>query len=57
LITTSRSHFDQLMQKGDVHADSTVINTLVFTKKELSEKLRLPLRASWHAKVFGLAAV
>jgi hypothetical protein len=45
------------MQNGEIHADSTVINTLVFTKKELNEKFRLPLCDSWHAKVFGLAAV
>lgn len=55
LLTTNRSHFDSLMQKGEVHGESTVINTLVFSKKELKEKFRLPLHASWHAKVFGLA--
>lgn len=57
LRTANRSQFDQRMQNGVVHADSVVINTLVFTKKELNEKFRLPLRESWHAKVFGLAAV
>ncbi len=57
LLTSNRGNFDALVQTGEVHGERTVVNTLVFTKKELNEKFRLPLRDSWHAKVFGLTAV
>jgi hypothetical protein len=55
LISSSRQDFAVALQQGHVGPGTTVINTLVFTKKELNDKFRLPFRDSWHAKVFGAA--
>ncbi len=54
LITTDRADFESSLQKGHITPATTVINTLVFNKKELTEKFKLPFAESWHARVFGL---
>lgn len=48
----SRSEFEALIQKGQVHADTIVFNNLVQTSDELDSHWEIPFKDSWHSKVF-----
>lgn len=48
----SRVEFEQLIAAGIVTDDTLVFNNLVATYPELETDWEIPLRDSWHAKVF-----
>ncbi len=48
----SRTEFEQLITEGAVTDDTIVFNNLVATYPELETHWEVPLRDSWHAKVF-----
>ncbi|MGK6351685.1 ABC transporter ATPase [Parapedobacter sp. DT-150] len=48
----SRAAFEQLMATGEVTDDTIVFNNLVSSYAELETHWEIPLRDSWHAKVF-----
>ena len=48
----SRQAFAQLLQEGRITPQTLVANTLVATKRELSEKWMAPLEQSWHKRLF-----
>lgn len=47
-----RSEFERLIALGDVTEDTIVFNNLVTSYPELETHWEVPLRNSWHAKVF-----
>ncbi|SFS94733.1 ABC transporter ATPase [Sphingobacterium wenxiniae] len=48
----SRDDFERLIQAGEVNEDSIVYNNMLTETSELDTKWEVPLRDSWHAKVF-----
>lgn len=48
----SRNEFEQLLAKGMVTEETIVFNNLVTSYPELETDWQIPLRESWHAKVF-----
>lgn len=48
----NRNSFGALVQQSGILPDTPVINTLVQSKKELSEKWLLPFGQSWHRRLF-----
>lgn len=51
---TSRAGFEQLINDGTIHEDTTVFNNLVQDRKDLETTWEIPLKDSWHAKVFAV---
>lgn len=47
-----RAEFAALVAAGKITADTPAANTLVATKKDLSEKWALPYGQSWHRRLF-----
>ncbi|WP_353138291.1 ABC transporter ATPase [Pseudopedobacter sp.] len=49
---TGRSEFESLIQEQKVNAETIVFNNLVKNLSELNHAWEVPLKESWHAKVF-----
>ncbi|MEJ6979778.1 ABC transporter ATPase [Pedobacter sp. P351] len=49
----SREEFEKLITEGKVTEDTIVFNNLVQTLAELEQNWEVPLKNSWHARVFG----
>ena len=49
----NRDEFEALIKAGKINEGTLVFNNLVQTLEELDENWEIPLRNSWHAKVFG----
>ncbi len=47
-----RDAFSSLVKEGGVHADTIVFNNMLTLVDELDEKWEVPLKDSWHARVF-----
>ena len=47
----SKPAFSDLVNHGNIHADTPVVNTLVQTKQQLSENWLLPFGQSWHRRL------
>lgn len=52
ISVVSRAEFEQLIIEGRITDDTIVFNNLVATYPELETHWEVPLRDSWHAKVF-----
>ena len=50
--TTGRSEFESLIQQQKVNAETIVFNNLVKNLSEFKNVWEVPLKESWHAKVF-----
>lgn len=50
--TTERADFEELIQKKAVDADTIVFNNLVQNLADFNTSWEVPLKNSWHAKVF-----
>lgn len=48
----TRSEFEGLLKAGVLDQDTIVFNNLITSSKELANKWQVPLRDSWHSKVF-----
>lgn len=53
VYSCSRQEFEELLQSGVIDEDTVVFNNLALTKAELDTKWEVPLKESWHAKVFA----
>ncbi|MES3019910.1 MAG: ABC transporter ATPase [Bacteroidota bacterium] len=49
----SREEFEELLSNGDLSPDTIVFNNMISTRKELGTSWEVPMKASWHAQVFG----
>jgi len=47
-----RAEFERLMAAGEVNAETVVFNNLIASYPELKTHWEVPLRESWHARVF-----
>lgn len=51
--STDRQTFENLLASGAVNSDTIVFNNLVATRKELESGWEVPMKDSWHARVFA----
>lgn len=52
--TASRAELEQLLANGQINEDTLVFDNTVQNSKELSERWIVPMKESWHSKVFKL---
>lgn len=52
--TVNRDDFEKLLQARTINSETVVFNNLVLTRKELETNWEVPLKDSWHARVFSL---
>lgn len=50
----SRSVFENLIEKGEVNENTLVFDNTVSNSEELASRWEVPMKESWHAKVFRL---
>lgn len=50
--TVLRQEFEKLLSTGEITEDTIVFNNLVPTYAELESKWEVPVKDSWHARVF-----
>lgn len=53
LKTCAKDEFEQLIAQGAVTADTIVFNNLIPTYRELETNWEIPLKDSWHSRVFS----
>ena len=54
IMDESRSGFEQAIQAGEVDENTIVFDNTVQSSEELDTRWEVPLKDSWHAKVFQL---
>ncbi|MGV8877977.1 MAG: ABC transporter ATPase [Sphingobacteriaceae bacterium] len=53
IVSVNRDAFEQLLTEGEINAETPVFNNVVQTLGELQQSWEIPLRKSWHARVFS----
>jgi hypothetical protein len=43
--------FEQMMEKGELNAETVVFNNLISTKEDMQSKWEVPVKKSWHARM------
>lgn len=49
--TTKLYTFEQMMERGELTADTIVFNNLISTKEDMQSKWEVPVKKSWHARM------
>ncbi|MFD1768564.1 ABC transporter ATPase [Sphingobacterium suaedae] len=52
IVVAGRDRFEQLIAAGEVDRDTIVFNNMVGTAQDFADNWEVPLKDSWHAKVF-----
>ena len=52
-VTCNRQDFKNMLDSGEIDADTIVFNNLVRTKREFETGWEIPLRESWHARLMA----
>lgn len=50
----SRQEFEKLVEQGEVNENTTVFNNMITAADDFSTQWEVPLKESWHAKVFDV---
>jgi ABC-type branched-subunit amino acid transport system ATPase component len=53
ILTANRAEFENLLKQGKVNSETVVFNNLVVNFQDFQTKWQVPLKNSWHARVFG----
>jgi len=53
ILSASREAFEELLKTGKVNSETIVFNNLVANLNDFNNKWQVPLKNSWHARVFG----
>lgn len=53
VYSCTREEFEALLQTNEIDNDTIVFNNMVLTKAELDSNWEVPLKNSWHARVFA----
>jgi hypothetical protein len=53
IVSVSRNTFEELLTNKTITAETTVFNNMVQTLSELQTKWEVPLKDSWHVRLFG----
>lgn len=51
--SADRATFEDLVSRGIVNGETIVFNNLVGTRRELAAGWEVPMKESWHARVFS----
>lgn len=51
---TDRTHFEKLISEGAINKETIVYNNLVNSLEQLNTAWEIPLKDSWHARVFAV---
>lgn len=54
IVNCSREEFEALIKSGRVSGQTMVFNNLISRRDELESSWEIPLKDSWHAKVFAI---
>lgn len=54
IVNCSREEFEEQIKSGKVSGQTTVFNNLISRRDELESSWEIPLKDSWHAKVFAI---
>jgi hypothetical protein len=53
ITSVPRNEFEELIKTGEITEDTIVFNNMVQNVAELQTKWEVPLKNSWHIKLFG----
>jgi len=53
ILSVPRNTFEELLTNKTINADTTVFNNMVQNLSELQTKWEVPLKDSWHVRMFG----
>jgi hypothetical protein len=53
VVNCSREEFEAMIKNGHVNENTLVFNNLITNRNELQTAWEIPLKDSWHAKVFS----
>lgn len=53
ILAAGREEFEELLKTGKVTSETFVFNNLVSNLHDFQTKWKVPLKDSWHARVFG----
>ena len=53
VLNCSRDEFEELIKSGDITENTLVFNNLINNRHEIQNSWEIPLKDSWHAKVFS----
>jgi hypothetical protein len=53
VINCSREEFEAMIKSGRVNQNTLVFNNLINSRHELQTAWEIPLKDSWHSKVFS----
>ena len=53
ILSANREEFENLLKEGKVNNETIVFNNLVANFQDFQTKWQVPLKSSWHARVFG----
>jgi hypothetical protein len=49
--TTKLYTFEQMMERGELNADTIVFNNIISTKEDMQGKWEVPVKKSWHSRM------
>jgi len=52
IVTANRNMFKKLVNTGEVNDNTIVFNNLVSNKQEFESKWEIPMKQSWHKRIF-----
>lgn len=52
IVTADRNTFEKLVNMGEINDDTIVFNNLVRNKQEFETKWEIPMKESWHKRIF-----
>ena len=53
IVTANRTELEDLLKRGAVNSETIVFNNLVSSLADLQNKWQIPLKDSWHSRVFA----
>lgn len=56
LVSCTREEFEEGIRSGKITSETIVFNNLVNTKKEWETNWEIPLKQSWHARIFQISS-
>ena len=55
IINCGREEFEDLIKKGAINQNTVVFNNVIQSRKDLQTSWEIPIKDSWHAKVFHVS--
>lgn len=49
--TTKLYTFEQMMERGELNAETIVFNNIISTKEDMQSKWEVPVKKSWHSRM------